>query len=102
MPFKCCALAEALTSDWQVTFLRALRQGLNVFLETSPRISGAAREVIAQHALLPPHLVCGEKQRYRCDADDQGQDDFQSRAHLDLRLVNTENGRDGLGAGGRK
>ena len=42
-------------------------------------------------------LVRSEKQGYRCDADDQGQDDFQSRAHLYSSVGNYRNWPPGAG-----
>ena len=42
-----------------------------------------AREVVAQNPLFRPYLVGGEEEGHRGYAHDQGQDYFQSRAHLD-------------------
>jgi len=72
---------ETLNEWLQVPVLSALEQPAHAFLGGfSPRILLGAKRSIAQYAPLPPHLVCGEKADYRCDADDQGQDDFRSCA----------------------
>ncbi len=80
------ALAVPLDESLQAFLLPAIQQAFHTILKTFSENFRAAREVIAQDAPLLPHLVCREYQRHASDAHDQGQDDFQSRAHRDSSI----------------
>ncbi len=76
------ALAEALDEPLHVFFRPTVEQQLNAFLEAFAKNFSAAREVVAQQVFFRAHLVGGKKQGHHGDAYDQGQDNFQSRAHI--------------------
>jgi hypothetical protein len=60
----------------------------------------AAREIVAQDSPLVPYLVTGKNKRHATDAHDQGQDNFQSRAHLSSSIHEMKIDRGLLGACG--
>jgi hypothetical protein len=83
------ALAESFDDALQISFLSAFEQGLDAFLEAFAENLRAARKITAQNAFFRPHLVGRKKQRHQRDAEDQGQDDSQSRAHQDSSMFFT-------------
>ena len=79
--FDALALPVTLHQALQVFFLAPLEQPFDAFLKAVGEDLCAAVEVIAQNSPLVPHLITSKEQRHTSDAHDQGQDDFQSRAH---------------------
>src|ERR1700746_940214 len=82
--FEMLALAIALDEAVQVPLLAAAELMFHAFLEALGQNFRTAREVAAQDAPLASYLVAGKEERHAGDAHDQGQDDFQGRAHLKL------------------
>src|SRR2546429_492701 len=78
------ALAIALDQAVQGPLLAAAQLMLHAFLEALGQNFRTAREVVTQDAALVSYLVAGKEERHAGDAHDQGQDDFQGRAHLKL------------------
>src|SRR5438874_438686 len=64
--------------------LAAAKLMFHAFLEALGQNFRTAREVVTQDAALVSYLVAGKEERHAGDAHDQGQDDFQGRAHLKL------------------
>src|SRR5260370_12070336 len=75
------ALAKALNESLQAPLWRTLEQRLDAFLKTFTLNFSTPHEFVAQKVLFPAHLIGGKEQRHHGDANDQGQDDFHSRAH---------------------
>src|SRR6266850_3059217 len=84
-------LTEALDESLQVLPGCPVEQWLDALLQALRQHRGAPHEVVAQIALFRPDLISSVEQRHYCDADDQGQDDFQSRAHQDSSTCRNEN-----------
>ena len=59
--FQVFALTEALDETLQASIGCTVEQRLHTFLETFTENFRAARKVVAQIALLRPHLVCREE-----------------------------------------
>src|SRR5215469_176912 len=83
-PFEMLAFAIALDQAVQVPIFAAAELTFHAFLQALGQNFCTAREVVAQDAPLVSDLVAGKEQRHAPDAHDQGQDDFQGRAHLEL------------------
>src|SRR5215467_1063261 len=75
------ALRVPLDEAVEAALLALGKLPLDTFLEAVRQNFCAAREIITQDPPLVPHLVTGGDQRHATDAHDQGQDNFQSRAH---------------------
>ena len=99
-PFQVLALCVTFHQALQVFFLAPVQHSFNTFLKAVREDFGAARKVIPQDAALVPDLVTGENKRHTGDAHDQGQDNFQSRAHLSSSIQKMKMDREGLGVCG--
>src|SRR5260370_10495796 len=75
------ALTEALNESLRAPVWRTLEQRLEAFLKTFTLNFSTPHEFVAQKVLFPADLIGGKEQRRHGDANDQGQDDFHSRAH---------------------
>ena len=82
-PFQMLALAEAFDKPLQISFRRPLEKRFDAFLKVCSLNFRAVRKIVAKETFFCAYLICGKKQRHYGDAHDQGQDDFQSRAHQD-------------------
>src|SRR5689334_11826959 len=93
--FAMLALPIPLHETVQASLLAPAQFPLDAFLETVRQALRPAREVVAQDSPLVPHLVSGENERHATDAHDQGQDNFQSRAHLGSSIQEMKMCREG-------
>jgi hypothetical protein len=82
------ALAIPLDETVQASLLAPAKFSLDAFLKAVGQDFRAAREIVAQVAPLVPDLVTSENKRHATDAHDQGQDNFQSRAHPSSSIQN--------------
>jgi len=74
----------------QVFFLAAIEQMFDTLPKTLREDFGPARQIITQDPTLVPDLITCENKRHGADAHDQGQDNFQSRAHLGSSIQKNE------------
>jgi len=99
---ECTSAVETLVDQpFDVRHQIPVKQWFDVFLQAFRENLGATGNLIARLFFLGAYLICGEEQRHQDDADNQGQDDLQCRAHSDFPLgtlgISKENERRGRG-----
>src|SRR5690242_3501628 len=99
--FKMFALSIPLNEAVQASLLAPAKFPLDALPEAIGQDFCAAGEIITQDAPLVPYLITGEDKRHGTDAHDQGQDNFQSRAHLSSSIQEMKMGRERLGGCGQ-
>jgi len=99
--FEMFAFGIPLDEAVQASLLASAKFALDALLEAIGQDLRTAREIVAQDSPLVPYLITGENKRHAADAHDQGQDYFQSRAHLGSSIQEMKMDRERLGACGQ-
>src|SRR5215472_15110325 len=93
--FEMLALRIPLDEAVQASLLALCKLPLDALLETVRQDFHAAREIVAQISTLASYLITCEDKRHAADAHDEGQDNFQSRAHPSSLIQEMEMDRKG-------